>query len=42
MKKTLITLALLGSAMVAFSQGTIQVGNTFGSALLASVRQFTE
>jgi hypothetical protein len=31
MKKTLITLALLGSAMVAFSQGTIQVGNTFGS-----------
>jgi hypothetical protein len=37
MKKTLITLALLASAVVGFSQGTLQIGNNFTGVLRAPI-----
>ena len=37
MKKTLITLAILSSAVVGFAQGTLQVGNNFTGTLRAPI-----
>jgi hypothetical protein len=37
MKKTLITLALLASAVVGFAQGTLQIGNSFTGVFRAPI-----